>query len=60
VALLVGGFQETSNVSMLSDHVLSEGCFSSYRVVWDPGIIFSFNLDQLMECQVMMALLEDK
>jgi hypothetical protein len=34
--------------------------FTSYRVVWDPGIIFSFSLDQSMEHQVMMALLEDK
>jgi hypothetical protein len=27
-------------------------------VVWDPGIIFSFILDESMEHQVMMALLE--
>jgi hypothetical protein len=60
VALLVGGFQEASYVSTLSDHALSGGCFTSYRVVWDPGIIFSFSLDQPMEHQVMMALLEDK
>jgi hypothetical protein len=60
VALLVGGFQDTSYVSALSDHALSGGCLTSYRVVWDPGIIFSFILDQSMEHQVMMALLEDK
>jgi hypothetical protein len=29
-------------------------------MVWDPGIIFSFSLEQSMEHQVMMALLEDK
>jgi hypothetical protein len=46
VALLVGSFQEASYVSTLPDHALSGGCFTSYRVVWDPGIIFSFNLAQ--------------
>jgi hypothetical protein len=30
------------------------------RSVWDPGIISSFSLAQSMECQVVMALLEDK
>jgi hypothetical protein len=29
-------------------------------VGWDPGIIFRFNLVQLMEHEVVMALLEDK
>jgi hypothetical protein len=43
VALLTGSFQETSDVSTLSDHVLSGGCFTSYRVVWENGIIFSFS-----------------
>jgi hypothetical protein len=60
VALLVGIFQETSDASTLPEHVLRKGCFTSYRVVWDPLIIFSFNVDQSMEHQVMMAFLEDK
>jgi hypothetical protein len=60
VALLVSIFQETSDVSTLPDHVLSGGCFTSYRVVWDPSIIFSFNMDQSMEHRVMMEFLEDK
>jgi len=58
VAFLVGSFQEASYVSTLSNHALSEGCFTSSMVVWDPGIIFIFSLDQLMEHQVMMALLK--
>jgi hypothetical protein len=32
----------------------------SYRMVWDPGIIFSFSLEQSMEHKVMMELLENK
>jgi hypothetical protein len=60
VALLASGFQEASYVNTLSDNTLSGGCFTSYMVVWDPGIIFSFILDQSMEHQVMMALLEEK
>jgi hypothetical protein len=60
VALLVGYFQEASHVSSLPNHALSKGFFTFYKVVWHPGIIFSFSLDQSMECYVMMALLEDK
>jgi hypothetical protein len=47
-------------MSVPYDHTLSGGCLTSCRVVWDPGIIFSFSLVQLMERQVVMALLEDK
>jgi hypothetical protein len=60
VALLIDSIQEASYVSTLSDHALSRGCFTSSKLVWDPGIIFSFSLVQSMERQVVMALLEDK
>jgi hypothetical protein len=60
VALLVGSFQEASYVNTLPDDVLSGGCFTSYRVVWQLGIVFSFSMDHLMEHQVMMELLEEK
>jgi hypothetical protein len=43
VSLLSDSFQEASYVCTLSDHALSGGCFTSSRVVWDPGIIFSFS-----------------
>jgi hypothetical protein len=49
VSLLSDSIQETSYVITLSDHALSGGCFTSSRVVWDPGIIFSFGLAQWME-----------
>jgi hypothetical protein len=60
VALLIDNIQEASYVSTLSDNELSRGCFTSSRLVWDPGIIFSFSLVQPVERQVVMALLEDK
>jgi hypothetical protein len=60
VALLSSRVQEASYVRTLPDHALSRGYFTSSRVVWDPGIIFSFSLAQSMERQVVMALLEDK
>jgi hypothetical protein len=55
----MGSFQEKSDVNTLPDHVLSGGCLTSYWVVWDPGIIFSFSLDQSMEHHVVMTLLEE-
>jgi len=59
VSLLVGGFQETSNVSTLPYHILSRGCFTSFWVVWDIGIIFPFSLDHSMEHQFIMEFIED-
>jgi hypothetical protein len=49
IALLIDNIQEASYVSTLSGHALSRVCFTSSRVVWDRGIIFSFNLVQSME-----------
>jgi hypothetical protein len=60
VGLLIDDIQEASYVHTLQDHTLSGGCFTSSRVVWNPGIIFSFSLVQLMEHQFVMTLLEDK
>jgi hypothetical protein len=57
---LSSSIQKVSYVSTLSDHALSGGCFTSSKVVWDPSIIFSFSMVQLMEHQVVVALLEDK
>ena len=39
---------------------MSIGCFRSSRLVWDPRIILNFNLVQLVDRKVVMALLEDK
>jgi hypothetical protein len=47
VALLIDSTQEASYVSTLPDSELSRGYFTSSRLVWDPGIIFSFSLVQL-------------
>jgi hypothetical protein len=49
VAFLARGFQEDSYVRTFPDHALSGACFTSYRVVWDSGIIFSVSLDHSME-----------
>jgi hypothetical protein len=53
VALLSDSIQEASYVCTLSDHALSRGCLTSSRVVWDPGIIFSFILAQLMKLFIL-------
>jgi hypothetical protein len=47
-------------LNTLQDSIVGSRCSTSFRLVWDPGIIISFSLVQLMECQVMMALIEDK
>jgi hypothetical protein len=60
IALLIGSIQEASCVSTLQDNALSRGCFTSSRLVWDPGIILNFSLVQLVDHKVVMALLEDK
>jgi hypothetical protein len=59
-SLLIGGLQEASCVSTLQDNIVAGMCSIYFKLVWDPCIIFSFSLVQLMEHQVMMALLEDK
>jgi hypothetical protein len=57
VALLIGSIQEVSCVNTLSDHALSGICFTSPKVVLDPGIIFNFSLVQSMGHLVLMVLL---
>jgi hypothetical protein len=47
-------------VSTLQDNTLSRGCFTSFRLVWDPGISFSFILVQLVDRMVEVELLEEK
>jgi hypothetical protein len=49
-----------SCVSALLDNALSRGCFTSFRLVWDPGIILSFSLGQIFYHRTVMALLEGK
>ena len=41
-ALLIDCIEEYSYVSILLDQVSSGGCFTSFRLVWDLGIISSF------------------
>jgi hypothetical protein len=60
ISLPIGSIQVASCVSTLLDNALSRGCFTSFRLVWDPGIILSFSLVQLVDHRVVMALLEDK
>jgi hypothetical protein len=57
VSLLIGSIQEVSCVNTLSDYALSGRCFTSPKVVWDPGIIFNFILVQSMGHLVLMVLL---
>jgi hypothetical protein len=35
-------------------------CSTYFRLVWDPGITLSFNLVQLVDHRIVMALLEEK
>jgi hypothetical protein len=49
IALLIGSIQEASCVSTLQDNALSRGCFTSSRLVWDPGIILNFSLVQFVD-----------
>jgi hypothetical protein len=39
---------------------VSGRCSTSFRLVWDPGIILSFSLIHLVDYRVVMELLEDK
>jgi hypothetical protein len=59
VDLLIDSIQEVSYVSTLLDHASSGICFTSLMVVWDPGIILSFNMVQSMGRLVVMVLLEE-
>ena len=49
ISLLFRSIQEGSYVSTLQDSALSRGCFTSSRLVWDPGIILSFSLVDLVD-----------
>jgi hypothetical protein len=60
IALLTDSIQEAPRASTLQDSALIRGCFTSSRLVWDPGITLSFNLVQLVDRMVEVALLEDK
>jgi hypothetical protein len=42
-------FQEASYIHTFPDHALSGGYFTSFRMVWDPGIIFICSLAHSME-----------
>jgi hypothetical protein len=59
-SLLIGGLQEASCVSTLQGNIVCSRCFTFFRLVWDPGIILSFNLVQFVDHRVVMALLEEK
>ena len=60
VALLVGSNQKISYASALSDDVSCRGYFTSFRLVWDLGIIFILSMIQFVEYQVVMEFLEHK
>jgi hypothetical protein len=60
VSLLIDSIQEVSYVSTLPTTRQAEYASHLPRVVWDPGIIFSFSLVQSMGHLVVMVLLEDK
>jgi hypothetical protein len=49
-----------SCVSTLQDNFLRRGCFTSSRLVWDPGIILDFSLVNHVDRKVVMELFEDK
>jgi hypothetical protein len=60
VSLLIGGLQGAPGVSTLQDNIVGGRCSTSFRMVWDPGIIISFSWVQLVVPMGVMALLEDK
>ena len=41
-------------------NALSRGCYRSPRIIWDLGIIPGFSWFSLIDCGVVLALLEDK
>ena len=59
-SLLIDGLHEASCVSTLQDNIVGGQCSTSFRLVWDPGITLNFNLVQLVDHRVVMALFEDK
>jgi hypothetical protein len=60
IALLIDSIQEASCVSNLQNNALRRGFFTSSKLVWDPGIILSFSLLQLVDRKVVTVLLEYK
>jgi hypothetical protein len=46
ISLLNSGLQEASCVSTLQDNIVGGRCSTSFRLVWDLGIIISFSLVQ--------------
>jgi hypothetical protein len=60
ISLLIGGVQEAPGVSTLQDNIVGGRCSASFILVWDSGIIISFNLVQLIVPVGVMEFLEDK
>jgi hypothetical protein len=60
VSLLIGGLQRARSVSILHNSIVGSRCSTSFRWVWDPGIIISFNMVQFVIPMGVMALFEDK
>ena len=60
VTLLIGGFHGISCDGTVQCSALSRGCYKSPRIIWDPGIILRFSWFSLIDCGVVLALLEDK
>jgi hypothetical protein len=59
IVVSINSIQVASCVSTLQENALSRGCFISSRLVWDPRIILSFILVQLIDHRVVMEFLED-
>ena len=60
IALHISSNQEAYYVSTLQDNDLSKGFITYSKLVWDLGIIHVFSLVQLIDCRIVMALLENK
>jgi hypothetical protein len=43
VALLISGLHGGSSISTLQDSIVGGKCSTSFRIVWDLGIIISFS-----------------
>ena len=41
-------------------NALSRGCYRAPRIIWDPGIIPGFSWFNLIDCGVVLVVLEDK
>jgi len=59
IDLLISGLQKISCVSTLRDNIVRIRCSTSFRLVWDPGVIHNFSWALPDVWVVVLALLED-